>query len=286
MNQYTLNGVPLKDPKLRWHSTRDTGIRILPARRQAEQRFPQVDGMNFIPGAPYDPGAVSITLQVTGKTYREFKENLEFIMALYSSRNRTMELREHYDGSAANDRVAEVTLASSVEPVMIDRQTARVSALFSVPKSFWRSAVAQVGDVGVIKGSVSAYEIVPLRGGTAPVSDMRIKIKGGTFSSAFITDTESGNTLMINSPLAAGETMLIDCDGWNANINTEPIEWAFNGGRNVGGLMVPDRGYGSMFISEPQLNPQANGFAYNVTVGGTNVTGSPMLSIRAQRSYL
>lgn len=290
MNQYSLNGVPLKDPTLRWHPTRETGIRILPARRQAEQRFPSVDGLNFIPGAPYDPGAISISLQVTGKSYRDFRENLEFISALFAQRNRLMELRDHYDGNAANDRIAYVTLASSVEPVMIDRQTARVVALFSVPGSFWRSAVAGVGEVGVIKGSVSAYELTPFRGGNAPISDMRIRIAGGGFSSVQLTDVETGNTLNINTPLVSGEALLIDTDQWEAAITTGSVPedgWVFTPtGRNVSGLIVPNRGYGSMFVTEPSLNPQGNAFSYNVTVSGTNVTGSPKLFVRAQRSYL
>lgn len=289
MNQYTLDGVPLKDPTLKWHPTRDTGIRILPARRQAEQRFPGVDGLNFIPGAPYDPGAVSISLQVTGKTYKEFRENLEFITGLFAQRNRVMELRDHYDGTSANDRVAGVTLSASVEPVMIDRQTARVGAVFSVPESFWRSAVANAGDVGAITGAVSSYELTPLKGGNAPVSDMLIRIAGGGLGSAQITDVETGNSLNINTPLVSGETLLIDAQNWNAVIATGTVAdggWSLASGRNVSGLIVPGRGYGSMFVTEPSLVPRANAFSYNVTVSGTNVTGSPKLSVRARRSYL
>lgn len=285
MNQYTLDGVPLKDPTLKWHATRETGIRILPARRQAEQRFPSVDGINFIAGAPYDPGSVSISLQVRGKTYKEFRENVEFINGLMSQRHRVLELREHYDEVAANDRVAGVTLAASVEPYMIDRQACVMGAIFSVPASFWRSAALQTGIVGAITNASTAHTMTPLAGGNAPVDDMLFRIRGGTFGSMVIEDPVTGRRLNIDTPLAAGETLLIDPKNWNASITTLTTDtWAVGGGRNVSGLIVPNHGYGSMFIVEPARVGMA--FAYSVRVWGTNVVGTPTLEIRAKKSYL
>ena len=285
MNQYTLDGVPLKDPTLKWHPNRNTGIRIMPARRQAEQRFPHVDGVNFIPGAPYDPGAVSISLNVRGKTYKEFRENMEFINGLFSQRHKPLELREHYDTTAANDRVAEVTLATSVDPIMIDRQACVMSAVFSVPGTFWRSAALQTGAVGAITNTATAQTVTPLAGGNAPVDDMLFRVRGGTFGSMFIEDPVTGSRLNINTPLAAGQTLLIDVKNWNAIITTATNDtWAVSGNTNVSGLIVPNVGYGSMFTIEPTRVGMAMG--YSVRVWGTNVVGTPTLEIRAKKSYL
>lgn len=285
MNQYTLDGVPLKDPTLKWHPTRETGIRILPARRQAEQRFPGVDGLNFIPGAPYDPGSVGISLQVTGNTYKAFRENVEFITGLFAQRHKVLELREHYDTVAANDRIAGVTLAASVEPVMIDRQTARVGAVFSVPQTFWQSGANYTGEVTSVTNSMQSPVITQLAGGNAPVDDMYFRIRGGTFGSMIIEDPVTGNKLNINTGLAAGQTLLIDPKNWNAITTTATGDtWSVSGGNNVSGLIVPNKGYGSMFSVEPARVGMA--FAYSVRVWGTNVTGTPTLEIRAKKSYL
>lgn len=285
MNQYTLDGVPLKDPTLKWHPNRQTGIRIMPARRQAEQRFPHVDGLNFIAGAPYDPGAVSISLVVRGKSYKEFRENVEFINGLFSQRHKLLELREHYDATAANDRVAGVTLASSVEPVMIDRQACTMGAVFSVPGTFWRSAALQTGAVGAITSTATTHTVTPIAGGNAPIDDMLFRIRGGAFGSMTIEDPVTGSRLNINTPLTASQTLLIDPKNWNAIITTSTADtWAVSGNTNVSGLIVPNTGYGSMFSIEPARVGMA--FGYSVKVQGTNVVGTPTLEIRAKKSYL
>lgn len=285
MNQYTLDGVPLRDPTLKWHPDTNTGIRVLPARRQAEQRFPHVDGVNFIAGAPYDAGSVAISLKVTGSTYKSFRENLEFITGLIAQRHKVLELRDHYDETPANDRVAGVTLAGSVDPVMIDRQTARVGAVFNVPGTFWRSAAASSGAIAPITNSVVTSTIIQLAGGNAPVDDMLFRIRGGAFSTVVIDNPITGDRLNINTPLAAGQTLLIDPKNWNAIITTSTADtWAVSGNTNVSGLIVPNRGYGSMFSVEPGRVGMA--FAYSVKVQGTNVVGTPTLEIQAKKSYL
>lgn len=140
MNQYTLDGVPLRDPQLRWFLDRDTGIRIIPARRNTNRAFPGVDGVTFQGGGAFDPGAVSLSLRVKGRDNVELRRNLEFITGLITQRHKLLTLTEHYAAGAANNRVAQVSLSSSADPRYIDKRTVIVDAIFSVPGVFWRSS--------------------------------------------------------------------------------------------------------------------------------------------------
>lgn len=287
-NQYSLDGVPLQDPALRWFTDKETGIRIVPARRIAEQRFPGVDGMNFIPGAPYDEGAVEVNFQVQGSDYADFRKNLEFLSALVGQRHRPIVMRDHYDANAANDRVAGVTLAASAEPRMLSAKSALMQVLFSVPGTFWRSAAPVVTTGVKITSAVQTLTLDQLAGGNAPIDDMLIRIRGGAFGSMYIEDPISGSRLNINTPLLATETLIIDPKNWNAIIVADVTTdtWSLNQGRNVSGLIVPNRGMGSMFMVEPELVAATTSFAYRVRIAGTNVTGTPTVVVRALRSYL
>lgn len=287
MNQYTLDGVPLRDPKLRWHSDRGTGIRILPARRQPEQRFPMVDGVNFIPRAPYDPGAVAIQLQVTGDSYRDFRENLEFIMALIGQRNKLMPLVDHYDeANPINDRVAMVTLSSSVDPVMIDRQTARVGAVFSVPGTFWRSSNVQTGATTAVATTGSTFELKALEGGNAPIDDMMIRVRGA-FSSLTIKDPVTLRSLSVDTALSANETLLIDPVAWRASIISGTSNtWNANQGKNISGYVNSNRGQGSMFAVEPSLDTTRTKFIYQISASAQNILANPIIEYQAKKSFL
>lgn len=289
MNQYTLDGVKLKDPQLRWFTDRETGIRIVPARRNPDHRFPGLDGVGFSKQTPYDPGAVSINLEVHGDTYKEFRLNLEFIQGLLTQRNKLMELREHYSSSSADDRVALVTLASSVEPEMITRQSAIVQALFNVPKVFWRSVSAFTSETGAVNADGGTHTLSELSGGNAPIDDMVIRIRGGSFSSMRIEDPSTGRELRISTQLLATETLLINPRVWQARIinGTESNTWSLDsGGRDVTSLVIPNRGYGSMFSLEPILDAANERFDYKVKASATNVAGFPRIEFLAKRSYL
>lgn len=288
MNQYTLEGVKLRDPALRWHPDRETGIRVVPARRAQDQYFPHTDGSNFISGASYEPGAVQLSLYVQGVDYKSFRENLEFIEGVISIRHKLLTLRDHYDSVAANDRVASVTLSSSVEPVMLSSKSALIQPIMGIPKMFWRSVNEHTSETPAVTNAAVSHPLGGLAGGNGAIDDMLIRVRGGAFSSLVIQDPFGGRRLNINTPLLATETLLIDPENWKAIIvsGVTADTWSMSQGRVVTGLVEPNVGYGSMFRLEAGLNTAATAFGYSVTVVGTNVTGSPTVNIRARRSYL
>lgn len=288
MNQYTLDGVPLRDPALKWFADRETGIRIIPARRTPSQQFPNVDGDIFIPSTPYDPGAVAVNLQVQGSSPEDFRANLEFITGLITQRSKLMVLTEHYVKNE-NSRQAEVTLATSVEPIMLSKQSALVGATFSVPGVFWRSAALVTDTVAqAVTSSAQTVELEGFKGGNAPITDALFRIRVGAFSTLTIEDAVTGSGFTVNTPLLASETLLVDPVTWKAVIVTGNTvdTWSLNQGRNISGLVVPNHGYGSMVTLEPGLDAATRSFAYRVRVSGTNVSGAPKIEYRAKRSYL
>lgn len=288
MNQYTLDGVALRDPQLKWYTDRSTGVRVIPARRVPEQRFPGVDGQIHITDQPYDAGAVSMRIRVTGRDWDDMRINLEFLTALITQRSKLMELREHFKSSSYDDRVAMVTLAGSVEPVITSKRTSYIDVIFSIPGTFWRSANDILANITeAITTTPTTRELTAWRGGNAPIDDMLIRVAGGAFSSLVLTDEATGNELRVNTAITSSQRLLIDPVNWKAVIqsNTGDV-WTTTTGTDVSGLVVPNRGYGSMFLMEPILDTQSRLSTYRVRVSGTNISGTPRVTMRAKRSYL
>ena len=288
MNQYTLDGVPLRDPQLRWFADRDTGIRIIPARRDNSRSYPLVDGETFQPGAAYDAGSVAISVRVKGKTNVELRKRVEFITGLFSQRHRLLELIEHYGPNAVDRRVAKVSLASSVEPRYIDKQTVIVGAIFKIPGVFWRSVATITDTTPAITNDYAIHELAPLAGGTGPINDFMLRIRGGAFSTAYIQDPNSGIMLNIDTPLLATQTMVIDTVNWKAALHagTTADTWAVTGGTNISKFVQPNIGYGTQLTLEPSPKLDDFSMAYRMALKGTNVTGAPKVTYRAKISYL
>lgn len=307
MNQYTLDGVPLRDPQARWFTDRSTGVRIIPARRIPSLTYPGVDGNSFIPRSPYDPGSVFISLNVQGNTYLDLRRHMEFITGLFTQRGKLMELHEHYDDDPNNDRIAWVTLASSVEPKMTSRTSAIMSFVLSIPGTFWRSADIVEGwtppllrrpDNNLPSG-IFPFELPTLYGGNAPITDLMLKISGGTFGTAMIKDPASGNQINISEKfLTSDDTILIDTANWNAiRYKTSvvgPGNWSMDvkSGVPVNDKVESTRGVGSMFTLEPTLNAEAEFFGYRIeghvhTINESPpTTGTAFISYRGRKAYL
>lgn len=288
MNQYTLDGVPLRDPQLRWFLDRDTGIRIIPARRNNDRAYPGVDGVTWQKGGAYDPGAVALSIRVKGRDNVELRKHLEFIMALVSQRHKLLTLTEHYSTSAATNRVAQVSLSGSVEPRMIDKRTALVNVVFSIPGVFWRSAALVTETTPAITNTLTTHELAPLAAGNGPINDFLLRIRGGAFSTATIQDPNSGVVLNIDTPLTASQTMVIDTVNWRAALHsgTTADTWAATGGTNISKFVHPNKGYGTQLTLEPSPRLSDLSMTYRMAIKGTNVTSEPKVTYRAKLSYL
>lgn len=279
-NDYTLDGVKLTDPAGRWFPERKTGIRVLPARRSNNLQYPGVDGERFIPGAPFEPGMVMIRLYVEGKTHEEFMTNYEFITGLLGQRHKTLELVHQYDAAGLVTRHAQVTFPDSSEPELDGPLRAMIDLNGQVTGSFWRSKLATDSTTPAVTTVGTIRTLAELAGGNAPITDALIRVKGG-FSTLAVEDPVSLSRITFNAALTATEYIIVDPVNWTARKVTTDT-WA--GGTEVDATVVSNKGSGTMFELAPSIVGGA--FATQIKVWCSNPTGSPVVTVRAKKSYL
>lgn len=280
-NNYTLDGVPLTDPALRWFPERDgTGIRAYPARRSTNLQYPTLDGESFNPGASFEAGYVKIRLYIEGKTHEEFMENYEFIMGIVGQRHKPLELVHHYDAQGNNNRVALVSFPDSSELAMDGPTRGQIDLHGVVLSTFWRSAQTFEWTYSPIDPSSTITTLTPFTGGNAPITDALIRFKGG-FGMTVMNDIASGSQLRVETALTSNEYIIVDTLNWTARKVTGDT---WEGGVNVDNLVVSNRGSGTMFEIAPHR--VGSSLVYQVNVPTTNPMNSPAATIRARKAYL
>lgn len=287
--KYWLDGVNLNDPQGRWFPDRDTGIRVAPARRKAGLEYPRVDGVQFVPGQPFDPGYVIISLDVHGPTHEEFMMNYEFLVGLFSQRGTTpMVLTHRYDEQdETKDRIALVDIKSISPMKLYSRNNGQLTVVLECLKAFWRSSVLHTSTSVPITINKTTRDLPVFDGGTGTISDGLIRLRGG-FSTATITDVMSLTTLDVKSAVAANQYLTISPHDWQARLHTDgdgTDPWSDSEGVVWNSRVVPRHGYGSMFQLNPGIDAEAMQMRYRVIVSGTNIVGTPTIQFRAFNSY-
>lgn len=281
-NTYTLDGIPLTDPDGRWFLEKNSGLRLIPAKRMANVSYPGVDGDSFLPGAPFLPGGVRIVMYVEGVDHEAFMTNMEFITALFSQRHKLLELRHDYKEDATVSRHAFVKFNASSDINIIGTgvKTATVEFIAEIPGVFWRSTIETIAPLKTATTTPTTVEVYSLEGGNAPVDDALIRVKGG-FGTLTLEDFTTKSKLVVTTALTSTEYIIIDPKNWTARKVTTDT-WV--GGTNVDMSVTSNRGYGSQFIMEPSLSGER--FVYRLTQSVTNPVGTPNVTIRAKKSYL
>ena len=280
-NTYTLDGIGLTNLEAGWFLEKNTGLRIIPAKRMPNISYPGADGDVFTPGGSFLPGGVRIVMYVEGADHEEFMYRVEYLNALFLQRHKLLELRHDYDvdGYVSRHAFIKVTSATEVQAIGTGMRAGKIEYFAEIPGVFWRSAVetTQLLNVGTTPSTV----LVPsLTEGNAPVADALIRFKGG-FSSMVLEDYTTKSKLTVNTALSASEYIIVDTANWTARkVTTNTWE----GGTNVDMSVVSNRGMGSMFVMETSLF--GNDFPYRVTHYCTNPSGTPTVEIRAKKSYL
>jgi hypothetical protein len=279
INNYTLDGVKLLDPQLRWFPDKSTGVRVHPARRAGRIYYPGVDGEFSVRGASYEPGGVTINLHVRGKTHKEFMENKEFIDGLVGQRHKLLPLEHSYNGTTI-DRVADVEIVATIEPSLIHNKP--LSALFTipcvVPGAFWRSPDTITTPIYNAVATDTTHTLPNM--GNAPINDALIRVKGA-FSAIWILDPVSRSKVFVNASVAANEYVIIDPKNWSA-IKTTSTSWTATGS-NFSQFVESNNGFGEMWSLEPDVSSGA--MRYRIITNATNPVG-PTVEIRARKSYL
>lgn len=286
-NTFTLDGVPLTDPALRWFVEKGTGFRIIPAKRSASISYPGVDGDTFLPGSSYTPGGIAIRMYIEGYDHADFMHNVEFITGLFMQRHKLLELRQDYDEAGLEGRVALVKFTQNAEIEWNDTRSGIIEFRAEVPGVFWRSVEVITQLIEPITVNPVTQWMVDFNGGNAPITDAIILIDGG-FTNLLITDYATQNRLNITYDLPSDEFIIIDTKLWRAE-RLLGGGW-FGSGANIESQVFPTKGTGSMIDFEPVIAPILPGggmaLTYGVTVQAAGITGTPKVQIRAKKTFL
>lgn len=280
MGTYILDGHPLDDTLGRWGLRKGTGIRILPARTASNLVLPGQHGYTPDPNPTFEGGSTSLRILVKGRTYEQMRLNHELLMGIIGQ-PRLLTLVDQYGSvPGANDRHAEIQVLASVEPELLVHRAAELQVVCSVPGTFWRGATAVDATTPTATTATVTHTLTALDGGTAPITDALIRVKGG-FATLTITDANGGGSITINEPCTDTQYIIIDPKNWTARKVTTNT---WSGGTNVDSEVVSDRGMGSMLTLQPQFSTDKG--SYRLAISATNPSGTPLVTARARKAYL
>lgn len=279
-NSYTLDGVPLTHPQALYFPERETGVRVVPAKRNMNISYPGVDGDTFMKGAPFTPGGVTIKMFIHGDTHQQFMENVEFVNGLFLQRHKLLELRHDYDSAGTVSRHAFVKCRGGTEIERLGTQDGIIEYLLDIPGVFWRSVNSSDWNSGMLTAAQQTFIINNLTGGNAPVVNSLIRVKGG-FSTCTVTDVASGSSITVNTPCTDTEYVIVDPVLWTARKVTTNT---WSGGAIVDSQVTSNRGMGHMIQFEPSIVSGA--LRYQAYASVTNPSGTPSFAVRAKKAYL
>lgn len=279
MGTYSLDGLALDDPAGRWRLERSTGIRIIPGRVNAEAELPGRDGVVPVFGSGYEAGAVGLSLVITGADHGAMMGVFEFLAGVLAQRSRLLPLVHDYGNGQT--RTAMVQVVGSSAPELVAHRDALLEVVFSVPGVFWRDAATVDSSVSLPASSGTSV-LTGLAGSTGPVSDALVQVAGG-FSSATLTGPVTGDKIVINRAVAAGQYVVIDCANWRARLHSSN-SWSTTGGTDILSDVTSSRGMGPMLSLAPDFTTGAG--RVRLTTVGTGLSGTPGVVVRAARSFI
>lgn len=142
-------------------------------------------------------------------------------------------------------------------------------------------APADWSQTGVVANTV--YEVITLRGGTAPCDDSTVVVTGPA-TNPQVTDTATGSYVRLNAALAAGETWRVNSATWSTRTGTLAVESADDAGTDRQSVTV----YGGGNARFLRLSPFLTGglIRTRLSLSGTGFTSATAVAVRARRKYV
>jgi len=255
--------------------------------------IPQRNGVVGRPNRSYAAGELSLSMWVVGCTeggtvpdYSTpirralFERNLSMLHTLLGAQNGPVTLMKYRtapgDGytspyESVSTR-AYLTGSTSID-TMLGRQRAEVVFTFTLIDSFWTNINPNTASVtGIPKLTVNLDKM-----GDAPVDDAVITITGPV-NLPTVTCPESGVSFSYNGNLTTGQTLVVDCNTWDAKIGSTSVVANMSHSGHARFMYIPPR-------SLPTAMMGAFNFYPTLTLtgsGGTAVTG---LSVKYSTKY-
>lgn len=275
---FTLDGVELDDPSGRWWLNDRSRLRVRPPRLDNAASIPGREGAMPSLGTTFAPGTALLSLTLSQDDHADMMEGLELLYGLFSQRRRLLPLVHDYGNG--QKRVAMVEVLSEVTPDWFLLGTTYVDVTLRVPDVFWRSESEVTATTPAVTASAATHTL-SLLDGTAPIVDSLIRVKGA-FSTLTLSDPVTGDQIKVNTPLTATQYIIIDTAKWTAHRVTTDT-WDTSGGTDVSLLVESNRGRGAMLTLEP--DQLISGGRYRLTVQATAPASTPVVAVRAKKSY-
>lgn len=285
---FSIDGVNLNDPGDRWHLGRATKRRALPDVRGISVSTPARHGQVFIPGAPYAPSTMALSLIVTDRDSVgvpggpvQAEANLEQLFALLSSPSRLFRIEHHVSTTVSRVAYGEVTASADPELLGFRADLYRLALIVTVPGVFWSDGSGPKVVQGPASTASGTLALPALSGGSAPVTDAIVRLLGPFNGKASVTDQRSGTGLSWQGTLPTSQYLYLNATTLKAHTSTSATAWT--AGTDVSAnLDYPP-------VGPLQLTP-------TVTVTGTTYslayvlpaanTSPSAVGVRAERKFL
>ena len=275
---YTIDGVPLSDPKRRWTVHRESQRRTPVAFRSVDVDVPGVDGNIPIYGDNIEATALALELNVYG-TPGQIEERVNFLRSLLGRTSGPIEVEKR------GGLVADAKPASISDPVMTEHY-ARVGATLSIPAGVWRGPSktwahpdAQITD---------AEGVDTLDGASRPIADSLVLITGPA-TTPQVEDVATGSKVRYTGSVPAGQKLLIDTSRWRATLGAG-VSWGSSGTNATASIVASGpRSDTTLFplTPIPGINPDGDPTtAPSVKFTATGTTTATTVQIRARTSHL
>ncbi|PRA13361.1 hypothetical protein CQ010_01560 [Arthrobacter sp. MYb211] len=253
-----------------------TGIRGLSGRMNGMLELPGVDGAVPQFGNGAMPSTLTLRYRIWVSTHAEFMGLIEKFNGVFGQRRKLLPVTHTYAPGSTRINYATVLEANPPEPVTDAFAYYNVTLTF--PNPFWRSSSLLTVSSTPLTGTLTTQTLIGMDG-TGPISDALIRFKGA-FATARIRDIVTGDQVDVNTPATSTEYVVVDCTEWTAHRVTSDT---WTGGTDISAFVSSNRGRGSMFTLEP--DNVLTGGRYRVSVRATNPASTPVVEVRARKSY-
>lgn len=275
---YTIDGVPLSDPKGRWSVHRESQRRTPVAFRSVDVDVPGVDGNIPIYGEQVEATALALEVNVYG-TPAQVEERVNFLRSLLGRTSGPIEVERR------GGLVADAKPASISDPVMTERY-ARIGVTLSIPSGVWRGP--QETWTHPDATHAGAEDVGTLDGGSRPITDALVLITGPA-TTPQIEDVATGSKLRYTGSVPAGQKLLIDTSRWRATLGAG-VSWGSSGTNATASIVASGpRSDTTLFplTPIPGINPDGDPTtAPSVKFTATGTTSATTVQIRARTSHL
>lgn len=189
-------------------------------------------GELYVPGKMDAPNVIALPMWVRGcdddgivpalgQDRINFYKNLDLLTGIFGRNTGLLDVRHTMPDNSIRQCFAEVLSAIDFSTTG-RRPLGRFSVEMEVPDVYWQDLNSLVQSKGfAASGVIQTYDT--FIGGTAPIYDAVVTITGPANTGMTIQDVISGEYIVINQAIPAGQQVVIDNPNWTVKLNGADI---------------------------------------------------------------